>query len=78
MYLRSEVGQCFLNRLVSEATIPMISSKSLKGLEVIIPTAAEAKGILKTFEEQVKRQREIEALQLLQGETDRRYWSITV
>lgn len=78
MYLRSDVGQCFLNRLVSGATIPMISSKSLKGLEVMIPTAAEAKGILKTFQEQVKRQREIEALQLLQGETDRRYWSITV
>jgi restriction endonuclease S subunit len=78
MYLRSDVGQCYLQKLVSGATIPMISLTMLRTLQIIIPTIEESKGIIEAFEEQVQRQAEIQRLRSLQEETDKRYWSISV
>ncbi|MBA3920310.1 MAG: N-6 DNA methylase [Nostocaceae cyanobacterium] len=62
IYLCSKVGQTLLASIISEATVPLIQLNQLKELDIIVSNVEETKSIIRTFEEQVQIQSEINAL----------------
>lgn len=75
MYLRSDVGQTLLKGIVSGATIPLIQLGRLQDLQIIIPPQDEAQELRENFDEQVKFQNLIEALQEKQRQLDKLHWA---
>jgi type I restriction enzyme M protein len=76
MYLRSDIGQILLKRIVSGATIPLIQLRALQELRVIVPDENEAQKIIKTFNRQVELQTQIELLKQEQQILSKAHWSI--
>ncbi|MEM0978655.1 MAG: N-6 DNA methylase [Cyanobacteria bacterium P01_H01_bin.58] len=76
MYLRSDMGQILLNRIVSSSATAHIHPASLKSLPVVIPDSDEALDIAELFSNQVELQARIEQLKQEQYELGKAYWGI--
>lgn len=76
IYLRSDVGQTLLKRIVSGATIPLIQLRALQELKVIVPPIEEAQSIRETFDTQVQLQKQIEQLRQQQQKLSKVHWEI--
>lgn len=76
MYLRSQVGQAVLKTIVSGATIPLIHLRLLQEIQVIIPSQSEGKRVIKTFDQQVSLQSQIEKLRHQQEQLNKFHWQL--
>lgn len=76
MYLRSDIGQILLRRIVSGATIPLIQLRALQELRLIVPDENEAQKIIKIFNRQVALQTQIEQLKQEQEMLSKVHWQI--
>ena len=76
MYLRSDVGQTLIQRIVSGATTHLIQLRSLQELPVILPPLEEARAVTETFEKQARLQEQIAMLNQEQQRLDKTHWHL--
>ncbi len=76
MYLRSDVGQTLIQRIVSGATTHLIQLRPLQELPVILPPLEEARAITETFEKQAQLQEQIAVLNQEQQRLDKTHWHL--
>jgi len=76
MYLRSDVGQTLIQRIVSGATTHLIQLRPLQELPVILPPLEEGRAVTETFKEQAQLQEQIAVLNQEQQRLDKTHWHI--
>lgn len=76
MYLRSEIGQALMGRLVSDATISLLRLTDLMKLPVPVPSKEQQARVIEDFEQELRLQAQIESLRRQQSELASRHWQL--
>ena len=75
-YLKSDIGQIQISRLIKGATIDNISLKELKHLRVIVPPLEEQKKAIACVDKSRETQQTIQKLLLEQNARQSELWSL--
>ena len=75
-YLKSDIGQTQISRLIKGATIPNISLKELKQIPVIVPSLEEQEQAIECIDKSRETQQAIEQLLSEQSARQSKLWSL--
>ena len=75
-YLKSDIGQTQIARLIKGATIPNISLKELKQIPVIVPSLEEQEQAIECIDKSRETQKAIQELLLEQDARQKELWSL--
>lgn len=75
-YLASPMGQALLAKRAGGSTIPMLQTKEVRTLPVIVPDKEQEEAVLATDQEIVETQQRIRDLQDAVGHLKRRHWAL--
>ena len=75
VFLRSEIGQALISKLVSGATISLLKLNDLPKLEIPIPDQ-ETQQVIADFDQEVALQSQIDEIRKKQTELAKKYWSL--
>ena len=75
-YLKSDIGQTQISRLIKGATIPNISLKELKQIPIIVPSLEEQEQAIACIDKSRETQKAIKELLLEQDARQKELWSL--
>lgn len=76
VFLRSEIGQAIISKLVSGATISLLKLNDLLKLEIPISDRETQQQIIADFDQEVELQSQIDEIHKKQTELAKKYWSL--
>ena len=76
VFLRSEIGQALISKLVSGATISLLKLNDLPKLEIPVSDRESQQQIIADFDQEVELQSQIDEIHKKQTELAKKYWSL--
>ena len=76
VFLRSEIGQALISKLVSGATISLLKLNDLPKLEIPVSDREAQQKIIADFDQEVALQSQIDEIHKKQTELAKKYWSL--